>query len=427
MSCPHGRRRFLQRGLEGAVLLGSLPIPSFSRARAQGAGGAETLPQESLKLPPVEVEDRSAKAPTAPVAIARAVDFDVTKLSQTLADLFDKIGGIGPLVSQKTVTIKLNTTGNGRQRLRGRPAERTYQTHPSMVEVLCGLLRKAGAKKIYLVESFYENRTPEEILGAQGWSISRIHSAAEHVSVFEDTRHLGVFRDYVKVDVPWGGFVFPSYHLNRRYVETDVLVSVAKLKNHVTAGITGAVKNLFGITPTALYGNDGPNERTTENRGNVLHDGTRKVPAGVTAERYAGWGGLPKGIGCFYRVPRVTADVLGVRPIDLAIVEGIETCQGGEGPWCPGVRPISPGVVLAGRNAVTVDAIATAVMGYDPLAGVAQKPWLGDNHLDLLARAGVGTNDPGRIEVLGLSLGEALHEYEPGVQGWIRAHGKAGG
>ncbi len=414
MSCPYSRRRFLQRGAAAAFFAG-LPVPPVLRAgEGQGAEPSKAA------APPIECEDRSAKAPTSPVAIERCRDFDVKNLAEAFRSLFDRIGGIGKLIGGKTVTVKLNTTGNGRQRLKGRPAERTYQTHPNMVEVLCGLFRRAGAKKVYLVESLYEEKPPEEVYSAQGWDPGRIHAASEHTTIFEDTRNLGSFKDYVKLAVPWGGFVFPAYHLNRRYAETDVLVSVAKLKNHVTAGITGAVKNLFGITPTALYGNDAPNEHTTENRGSVLHDGVRPVPGGVTPERYSSWGQLPREVCSFYRVPRVTADVLGVRPIDLAIVEGVESCQGGEGPWCPAVRPIAPGVILAGRNAVTVDAIATAVMGYDPLVGPGKKPWHGDNHLELLARAGIGTHDPARIEVAGLALKDALHDYEPGLEGWIK-------
>jgi uncharacterized protein (DUF362 family) len=414
MSRRSSRRDFLGwsvRGAAGVLAFRGLPVPA-----------ARAAEDASFSPPPIEGEDLSAKAPTAPVAIERAKDFDLGKLAETFTKLFDQVGGIEKLVRSKTVTVKLNTTGNGRQKLRGRPAERTYQTHPNTVEVICGLLRKAGAKKICLVESFYANAEPEEIYQAQGWDTKRIHSAAEHVTAFEDTRHLGSFKDYVRLPVPWGGYVFPAYHLNRRYVETDVLVSLAKLKNHVTAGITGSVKNLFGIAPTALYGNDAPNERTTENRGAVLHDGSRAVPSGVTPERYATWTDMPKEARSYYRVPRVTADLLGVRPVDLAIVEGIESCQGGEGPWCAGVRPVAPGLVLAGRNAVTVDAIATAVMGYDPLAPTRQKPWYGDSHLALLARAGVGTIDPARIEVLGVPLRDALFEYEPGVEGWVKKH-----
>jgi uncharacterized protein (DUF362 family) len=414
-SCRSSRRLFLRQAAGALGFLGT------ARLRAAGLAGAE--PVSSIPgLPPLEGDDRSASAPSAPVAIARCRDFDVKNLAAALDSLCDQIGGIKKLVAGKTVTVKLNTTGHGKQRLRGVPAERSYQTHPAMVEVLCGILAREGAKRIYLVESLYETKRPEEVFAAQGWNIERLVSAGNGAVAFEDTRNQGAFKDYVKLPVPWRGYVFPAYHLNRRYADTDVFVTVAKLKNHVTAGITGAVKNLFGITPTALYGNDAPNERTTENRGSILHDGSRAVPAGVTPERYASWKDVGKAVTSFYRVPRVTADVYGVRPADLAIVEGVETCQGGEGPWCPRVRPIAPGIILAGRNAVTVDAIATAVMGYDPLASVTKKPWFGDNHLALLARAGVGTIDPARIEVAGVPLKDALHEFEPGLNGWVKRH-----
>jgi hypothetical protein len=124
----------------------------------------------------------------------------------------------------------------------------------------------------------------------------------------------------------------------------------------------------------------------------------------------------------FYRVPRVTADLFALRPVDLAIVDGVESVFGGEGPWCPQpLRAVQPGVILAGRNAVTTDAVCAGVMGYDPQAGYGEHPFPGENHLNLLARAGVGSNDLGRIEARGLSLKEALHEYEPGKKpGWVR-------
>jgi hypothetical protein len=294
-----------------------------------------------------------------------------------------------------------------------------------MLEVLCGLLDQAGARRIYLVESFYENRPPEAIYGSQGWNIERLHSAAGHKTKFEDTRGRGAFKDYVKLPVPWGGYIFPAYHVNRRYADTDVLISLAKMKEHVSAGITGAVKNLFGITPSALYGNDAPNERTTQNRGAQLHFGRRGPPSGVTPEHRPDRKRLPQVLEGCYRVPMVTADVFCLRPVDLSIVDGIESCSGGEGPWCPGVRPVAPGLVLAGRNGVTVDAVMTALMGFDPLAKAKEKPWHGYNTLELLERAGVGTRDPAKIEVIGMSLREGLFEYDPSVRGWIDKHLKA--
>ena len=402
----------------GTAVAASIPILR-AESRVLGAEDEGILKH----LPPTAVEkDLTQTAPTAAVAIGRERSFEIAKLAELLARLFDQVGGIAKLVSGKTVTVKLNTTRDGRRPLGGRPASRTYQVHPNMIEVLCGLLSKAGARRIYLVESYYNTRKPEEILKRQGWEISRLKSAGEQKVLFEDTRNRGAFKDYAKLEVPWGGYVFPAYHLNRRYAETDVLVTVAKLKNHANAGYTGAVKNLFGIGPTSLYGNDAYDEDTTQNRGEIFHYGRKSPPAGVTQERYKGWDEIPSAPCSFHRVPRVTADLYGVRPADLSIVEGIESCKGGEGPWIPGVRPIAPGVVLVGRNGVTTDAIGVAVMGYDPLDGPRTGVWKGDNHLALLAKAGVGTHDPGRIEVRGLSLKEALHAYEPRSEGWIRRH-----
>jgi len=375
---------------------------------------------EDDDFPPLPKIDRRDEAPTAPVSVLRGNDFAVESLARLLEKAFDATGGIEKLVRGKTVTVKLNTTGTG-GRMRGRPAERSYQTHPNHIEALVGLLDRAGAKRIYLVESLYSTDAPEKVYEAQGWNIGRIHSASSHKTVFEDTRNRGSFDGYAEIKVPWGGFVFPRYHLNRRYEETDVVISLAKMKEHITAGVTGAVKNLFGITPTSLYGNDAPNEKTTENRGDILHHATRKVPEGVTAELHPDRTPLPEPTESYFRVPMVTADLCGARPIDFSIVEGIETCRGGEGPWCPQTRPIAPGLVIAGRNAVCVDSIMTVLMGFDPTAGTREKPWYGYNHLDLLARVGVGTNDPSRIEVRGLALEEAVHPYWPdsGARGWL--------
>ena len=50
-------------------------------------------------------------------------------------------------------------------------------------------------------------------------------------------------------------------------------------------------------------------------------------------------------------------------------------------------------------------------MGYDPQAAHGQFPFPGENHLRLLAQAGVGTIDPGRIEVRGLALKDATFRF----------------
>jgi len=58
-----------------------------------------------------------------------------------------------------------------------------------------------------------------------------------------------------------------AFDFNHSYADTDVLVSLAKLKNHVTAGVTLCMKNLFGITPNSLYGSEAGSEDALDGRG----------------------------------------------------------------------------------------------------------------------------------------------------------------
>jgi hypothetical protein len=112
---------------------------------------------------------------------------------------------------------------------------------------------------------------------------------------------------------------------------------------------------------------------------------------------------LPRPSG--YRAPRKIVNLCGARPIDLAIIDGITSMEGGEGPWCEDaktVRMTKPGVIIAGLNAVSTDAVGTAVMDYaNPRARRGTDPFLSiDNHLLLAERPDSGTAVLRQIEVL---------------------------
>ena len=112
------------------------------------------------------------------------------------------------------------------------------------------------------------------------------------------------------------------------------------------------------------------------------------------------------------------ADQVAIRPIDLAIVDGVETVRGGEGPWLPGLERMTPGVVIVGRNPVCTDAVGMAVMGYSPQADRGTSPFIrGDNSLKFAEAAGVGTTDLNRIEVVGMSIKDARIDFGPGAVG----------
>ncbi len=393
MSHGFSRREILTTGLAAVGWL-------FTDGLRRGRAGEPSVRR-------AEIPDRSGQAPCPPVAIQKCASYEGKELRQRLDRALELIGGIKDLVGGKTVTMKINVTG-GPGSLCGLPGYRTYQVHPNLVAAMCAALHDAGARRIVLVESQYSLKSPEEVLHDGGWDVRAIRSAGGQKVTFEDTRNRGRWPGYSKLTVPWGGFIFPAFHLNPRYEKTDVFVSLAKLKDHGSAGVTMAVKNLFGITPTSLYGSGAPDENVLSNRMEILHSGKRTVPAGVPPENDHR---LPADWRC--RVPRITADLLGARPVDLAVIDGIESNRGGDGPWMKLVEPIKPGLLLAGRNAVTTDAIAAAAMGYNPQAAHREFPFPGDNHLLLLSQVGVGAIDPQRIEVRGVPLAKALCPYNP--------------
>ncbi len=350
----------------------------------------------------------SGTAPASPVAIARCRSYDA-RMYEVLKKTLNQVDGLGKLVRGKTVAVKLNLTGQ----LKRFPvkAELPYRTDPATALATVQLLANAGAKRIRILESMFPVRQDLEFWASYGLDVKAINNCGAKVE-WENTNNLGHGKQYVRVKVPWGGYLFPSYDLNHSYVDCDVYVSMSKLKNHWLAGVTMSLKNNFGITPCSLYGGDcGPsgNENPTKERGPVVHEGQIGPPAGVPQELKPD---SPRGSS--YRVPRAVVDLSGVRPIDLAIVDGIQTIRGGEGEWNRGVERIDPGLLIVGRNPVCTDAVCTAVMGYDPKADLGTKPFLrGDNTLKLAEAAGLGTADLSRIEVLGLSIKEALHDFGP--------------
>lgn len=251
----------------------------------------------------------------------------------------------------------------------------------------------------------------EDYLLDSGWNVRQLLAAAPGVE-FENTNALGKGKRYARFTVPGGGYLFPAYDLNHAYEDTDVFVSMAKLKNHATCGVTLSMKNCFGNLPASIYGDDAgvdqPNEDPKTGRAKTMHDGQRQPSKSAPAELDASSSREPG-----YRVPHIVADLVKARPIDLQIIDGIESIAGGEGPWIKGIRRVQPGVLLAGLNPVSTDAVATAVMGYDPRGGRGTAPFQTcENTLLLAERHGVGSADLRKIDVRGVPIAGALYRYE---------------
>jgi len=348
-------------------------------------------------------------APAGRVAVAMCPDYG-PQVVTTMAAMFDQLGGLEGLVRGKTVAIKLNLTGGPFDRLGYIPAGMTHWVHPEVVGATVHLLGQAGAHRIRLLESPWSTAEPlEEFMLKANWEPRDFLSAAPRVE-FENTNYLGSGKKYSRFMVPGGGLMFKGYDLNHSYEDCDVFVSLAKLKEHVTAGVTLTMKNCFGMTPCTIYGDGSPEDepgRVPMGGRGPFHTGNR-LPSKSAPPLVDRSGSKEEG----YRVPRVVADLVAARPVHLGIIDGIHTMTKCEGPWVPGCHHVNPGLLIAGRNCVSTDAVGMALMGFDPMADRGTPPFeTRDSTLRLAEQLGVGTRDLRQIEVVGTPISKGRFDF----------------
>jgi uncharacterized protein (DUF362 family) len=318
----------------------------------------------------------------AQVAIAQVKTYDRETIKKAVFDMIEKLGGATSIVkSGDTVAIKVNLTGGvGTSPLPGVKAIESYITHPEVVRALGEILLANGVKKLYIVESVYEWESYKQ------WGYEEIAASLEATLI--DLNGSKPFDDYFMASVGSDSFIYPEFKFNQVLKDIDVFISVAKMKNHYNAGVTHTMKNLFGLAPAHFY-----NLKPTDNIRTGFH--------GEAAQTRT-------------RLPRVIVDLNRARPIHFALIDGIKTAEAGEGPWISTMTPVEPGVLIAGKNALATDAVATAVMGHDPTANFPDEPFIRcDNHLNLAAAAGLGTNRLDEIEILGTPISKVRYQFTP--------------
>jgi len=137
------------------------------------------------------------------------------------------------------------------------------------------------------------------------------------------------------------------YHVARPVLEADAVLNAAKMKTHVLTAYTGCVKNMFGIIPGFL-------------KSRIHAAAPRPVP-----------------------FARHVVDVHALVRPRLSVLDAVVAMEG-DGP--SGGRPRAVGAVLAGEDAVAVDAVAVSMMGYRagavPTLRIAEERGLGPSRLE---------------------------------------------
>lgn len=388
---------------------GALTRRDFIKAATASAAswpfvtGAFAAPEQTGRL----------SIPRAPTALAFCRRYDYQEVRHTLGTLLDSLDDVRRLVRRKHVAVKVNLVNSSEADLAGVPLWLTVTVHPAVAIALGSLLVEYGARRVTFCEQLPFRTTDEAAFAGYGFRLAEFNDALRGRARFHNTRNRSPHRDYAVVRVPGGGDLASAWEVNRAYVDTDVLVSLGKLKSHVSGGITAGMKNLFGVPPSSLYGddlNDEPDENAVGYRNRVMHEASalpRTSTSTLTGRTIRGEHG--------HNVPRFIVDLAAAFPIDLVIVDAISTIQSAEGWWLGSLVSVTrPGLLLAGRNPVCTDAIGAAVMGFNPEAPDRQLPFVnGTNYLALARNRGLGENRLRELEVVGVDLDTARFAFQP--------------
>jgi uncharacterized protein (DUF362 family) len=317
------------------------------------------------------------------VAATVADNYESTFIRNRVEHLFDSLGGISDVVQPgDKVGIKINLTGGSGwandPNLNGVDIRECAWTHPEVLKAVGELLIDSGVSgnDIYIVEARWDDACYYEY----GYSDVQDYLGAQVVNL----NVADPYPDFIIKSTGPDYFFYESFTLNAILDEIDVFVSIPKMKQHYTAGITHSMKNQIGSTPLAYY--QMPDQQGTRSK---LH-----VEGGDAA----------------YHLPRSICDLNMARPIHLSVIDGVKNAIGGEGPWNPTFEPHEDHYLLAGKNAVSTDSIAAYIMGNDPEPPQLLRPdgTYCDNQLWLANQKGLGTNKMSEIELVGDGAGYIL-------------------
>jgi len=321
------------------------------------------------------------------VALAKTQSYDKQILRREVRNMFDELGGLDDIIKPGSrVAIKVNLTGG--LKYSGEYAKdgiNAHWTHPELVRAVGESLLDAGAKELFIMDGLYEDTTYEvagytEIADSLGARLINLNNP----DPYDEFIHQ-------KVGKEWN--VYEEFVFNRLVNEVDAFVSIPKMKCHNNCGVTLALKNHIGLVPVKYYG--------LEARPDI-----RSAMHGVGEEART-------------RLSKVIVDLVLARPIDLSVIDGIKTSEGGEGPWIENTfGMVEPGILVAGKNPVATDSVAAAAMGFNPDARALETPFVSsENHLALACENGLGSNHLEEIEILGKKLKEVTYPFKPCAPG----------
>ncbi len=284
----------------------------------------------------------------AKVSIVRARDYDYAELYVAVGKGIELIGGLAKIVPPGSkVFVKINHLPPPS------PAEKGIITHPVFVEVILDLLKEVGAD-ITVGDDIQSG-------SGDGFQISGFRQMCQRAGV-----RLTNLREAGFVETVCNGHFLEKVYLSKISLDADVIINLPKLKTHSLCVFTGGVKNMYGNIPSGLRQKFHAEYMRSEDFSQVLTD-----------------------------------IFSAIRP-QLTIMDGIIAMEG-DGPAAGSLRRL--GVILTSQDTVAVDAVATKIIGLNPM----------DIHTTRYSdERGLGVGNLQNIEVIGERIDDVtVADFKP--------------
>jgi uncharacterized protein (DUF362 family) len=266
-------------------------------------------------------------------------------VQRMVEEAVDKIGGIKDIVPKGSkVMLKPNllmaTKNPG-------PV-----TNPKVTEAVIKIVKKARPKEIIVAESAMVGFDT-----VKAFEVSGTKDVAEKNGV----KWLDLKKDkIVEIPVPKGKII-KSIKLPESYLNCNVFINLPVMKTHCQTGVTLGLKNMKGLLPD---------------------DEKKRVH--------------------LENLEQAIADYNTVLKNDLTVMDATTAIEG-FGPESPPGKPVQMDLIIAGRNNLAVDMVASAVMGID---------YKTIRHLKNAVLIGLGPRKMDEIEVKGKSVQEVMRKFE---------------
>ncbi|MFN3533298.1 MAG: DUF362 domain-containing protein [Candidatus Brocadia sp.] len=278
------------------------------------------------------------------VSVVRCNDYELEKVYHAIHKALSLINGVDKLVRPgMKVLLKLNLLSSSQ------PPERAVNTHPVVVRALVNIFQKDFGCEVYIGDSSGSVKNASTF---NAFRITRINEIAEDTGAkivnFDKDEYIDVHnKDYEVLD---------KFRIARTLRTVDFVVSVPKLKTHGLTQYTGAIKNMLGVIP-----------------------GNGKKNVHLIAPKPAVFA-------------KALVDIYQMVTPHLIIMDAIIGMEG-NGPNAG--QPKKVGLILASKDSVAMDAVASSIIGFEPMA----IPTIRFAH-----HRGLGTGELDTIDVVGETI-----------------------